>query len=303
MAGLGVRHTAWLNENTYRRYPLVDGATADVPDGLLVDMSFPAPTTLDPSTVYLKGVYGYTDVVVIFFGKSSNLETIASATVFLATHELNKSYALVGQNLLEGSIGRINIGPLEALQEAAGTIKDFTPAEALVLPSAIRPSLQGISSFGVSGIGALTGAVTLIAGAGVSLSVNEETHTVTINSTCIAPEPFDDDCGCGTGGGEGEEERRPAIRSINGVSPDSFGEFGLVGAGGVTVSAVGGGISIDDDTTEPCCACEQLDAIYQALDAVSKEATDVRSSVNNLRAILEGYRQSLDSANPNATEG
>lgn len=297
-----VRHADWLNENSNRRFPLVDTATAGVSDGLLVDLAIPAPLSIDPSKVYVKGVHGYVDIVVIFFGNAVTTDTVGACTIFLKDHELNKSYPVVGQGELEGSIGRVNIGTRDALNDAASRVAEFTPAEAMLVPSVVRPSLRGITGVGVSGATALSGNVTLVPGAGVELVIDEETNTITINSTCVAPAPFNDDCGCGTGSGAGEEETRPAIRSLNGVSADSEGIFNIVGLGGVSVSSSGNAIIIEDTTTLPCCGPDQLDQLYIALDAVSKESTDVRAAVSSLAATIASYKAAIDAAQSNAPE-
>ena len=287
-------HGDWLNQNAYRRYPLIDGAAADVPNGLLVDMLLPVPMDLlVPDELFLRSVIGFGQGVVISFGRiSAPSTTLAACTVFLADHQLNTSYALVGQGLIAGSVGRLVIGTLEALELACQTTRDFSsdPTSARLVPGAVRPALRGItgvSVVGPAGLSSFSGTITFVAGNNVSLVADEESNTLTINSSLTIREDEQvEDCGCG----KELEPDRPCIRSINGVYPDSNGNLTLVGLGNLLVETSAGSIGLDDQTTTPCCECDQVDVLYQALQAVELESSQ-------LLAISEQLRTRLDTLN------
>lgn len=291
MSGLSVRHTDWLNENAYRRYPLVDGASADVPRGLIVDMVLPVPIDLvSPDQLFLKSVIGFGQGVVISFGLTTNPSAaVASATVFLADHELNRSYMLVGAGPIAGAVGRINIGTVQAVQESAATSRDFTdePQSARVVPSVVRPAIRGISSFnvlGAAGAVAVSGAITLVPGANIELVADEATGRITINSNLTIQEADQqDNCGCV----EAEDPERPCIRSINGILPDSSGNVNIVGSNNLAISASGNGLAIDDSSTVPCCECDQVDVLYQALQAVENESSQLLAIAEQLRGRID----------------
>ena len=282
-----VRHVDWLNENAYRRYPLVDGAEAGIPNGLLVDMALPVPQDLvAPDRVFLHSVTGFGQGVAIAFGIVDNPGAIvASCTVFLSEHELNKSYSLVGSTAVSGSLGRLTIGTFDALQQAAGGTWDFSsdPEQALIMPSAIRPALRGITGFTVMSqgetLGTVSGAVQLVAGNNISFSVSG--NVVVVHSSLTVQESeLEDDCGCG---GQSEPQR-PPIRSINGILPDSNGNFVITGSELTEITEGAGGLQIDDRSSDPCCECDQVNILYEALQAVENELGQLLSSNAYLRS-------------------
>lgn len=309
MPGLSVRHTDWLNENAYRAFPLADDSSRDIPHGLLVDMAMPVPMDLiSPDTVFLRSLVGFGEGVVLSFASSSAPDQIlATATVFNVDHELNKSYVLVGTARIDGAVGRVNIGLPSALQEASGLNLDFssTPELARVVPSAIRPAIRGLTSLSVfdadgGSAGALTGSINLRAGLNMSLSVVG--NTVVLSSGLLdSGIDQDSDCGCGFD----EEAPRPCIRSINGVLPDSQGNVQISGSDNLDVVVGGGALQIDDSSTTPCCECDQVDVLYQAVQAVESEMSQLQTVNEQIRGRIDNMNAVLAAAalNPPPSEG
>lgn len=299
MANFGVINADWLNENALRNYPLVDGASriSDdnlvLPNGLLVDLSMPVPIgTMSPGDGYIHSVVGFdTGLLINFADRTDPTTVLATATVFTATHELNKSYQLVGTGALEGAIGRVTVGTVDAVEIAVQGRYEFdgNPGNTLLVVSAIRPLLRGVNGVRVQSAGgalsdALGGNVVLEAGDNIELSVNPLTNTVTISSGLLETAAADDDdCGCVTdSGSEG-----PAIRRINGVGPDSNGNFTLSVFECTELTPIANGLIIDDSCAEPCCDCTQLEALQLAIQVVETE-------VGNLQEIGEQLRGRID---------
>ena len=302
----------WLNENALRNYPLVDGASRTstgglvLPNGLLVDLSLPVPDgTVSPDQVFVQSVIGFSSGVIISLAAVNQPSiTIASASVFVSSHTRYASYALVGQASLLGVVGRLTVGDTESLRRAAAASYDFsaTPSATRLVVSTIRPLLQGVtgiqivdSSGAVSDI--LTGVVTLTSGNNITLDPG--TGSVTINSTIVVPaSDLTDDCGCGDG-----EDIGPCIRTINGIEPDGDGNFTFTGSDNLEIVPIAGGFSIDDQTTTPCCGCEQLDALYQAIQTIENEAGLLQETQEQLRGRLDTLQLVLSNSQLNPPGG
>lgn len=296
----------WLNENGLRNYPIVDGASresaagAKLPNGLLVDLSMPVPVgTLEPDQAFIQRVAGFTTGVVITVADRSAPSTIlASATVFLSSHQRYDSYPLVGQGSLAGSIGRVTVGDPKSVLEASGSDYDFSsaPDNSRLVTSVIRPLLRGLSSLVVESSDgvrsdSIKGNVVLRAGSNLSISVDETTNEITLSSGLLDPETTEDDCGCNP-----DESDDNCIRTINGVAPDSDGNFTIEGLECTEITSSGAGLVIDDSCTDPCCGCEQLETIYQSLQAVLDESVRLSEVSEQLRGRLDNLQNTMSNA-------
>jgi len=300
----------WLNENSYRNYPLVDGASrvaasgAVLPTGLIVDLSLPVPLgTLAPSNAFIRKVYGFSAGVVITIGDTSDpSEDLATATVFTADHARNKSYPLTGipGTKLNGVTGRIAIGLPEAVAQCSLGLFDYegAPQNTQLAISCIRPLLQGVNGVVVrQADGSLSpvlgGSITLVPGDNVSLEVDPGSKSILISSSVQVTTQEVADAGCGCD--EENENDLGCIKTINGVPPDAAGNLLLQGLSCVELTTLssGNGILISDKCTEPCCGCDQLAQLQTALQAIenyrsqlAQAADQLEARISNLTAVV-----------------
>lgn len=291
----------WLNENSYRSYPVVDGASrvaasgAVLPTGLVVDLSLPVPLgTLEPSNAFIRKVYGFSAGVVITIGDTTAPgEDLATATVFTADHARNKSYPLTGipGTKLNGVTGRIAIGLPEAVAQCSLGLFDFSgaPQNTQLVVSCIRPLLQGVHGVVVrQADGSLSpvlgGSITLIPGDNVTLEVDPVTNSIRISASIqVTPQQVTNaGCGCDTG----LEDDLGCIKTINGVQPDAAGNLVIQGLDCVqlTPSSGGNGLVLSDACTEPCCGCDQLDQLQAALQAIENYRSQLGQAADQLEA-------------------
>lgn len=291
----------WLNENAYRNYPLVDGASrvaasgAVLPTGLIVDLSLPVPLgTLEPSNAFIRKVYGFSAGVVITIGDTSSPGVdLATATVFTADHARNRSYPLTGipGTKLNGVSGRIAIGLPEAVAQCSLGLFDYAaaPQNTQLVISCIRPLLQGVNGVVVrQADGSLSpvlgGSITLIPGDNVSLEVDAVSKSIRVSASVQVTPQQVTDAGCGCD--ENVENDLGGIKTINGVEPDSAGNFLLQGLDCVqlTPASSGSGIVISDSCTEPCCGCDQLDQLQATLQTIENFRSQLAQAADQLEA-------------------
>lgn len=310
----------WLNENAYRSYPIVDGASrtagsgAILPNGLIVDLSLPVSMgTLDPKNAFIRKVYGFSAGVVITIGDiTAPTEDLATATVFTADHARNKSYPLAGipGTKLAGVIGRIAIGLPDAVAQCSVALFDFSgvPANTQLVISTVRPLLGGVNGVVVRNAdGSLSpvlgGTVTLIAGSNVTLSVNPLTSSVSISArVTVTPQQVTAaGCGCDTS----MEDDLGAIKTINGIQPDSSGNFTISGLDCVSIDPAdsGTGVVIVDKCTTPCCTCDQLNQLQVSLQQVENFRSQLQQLADQLQARISNLSTVVLSAglNPPST--
>lgn len=310
----------WLNENAYRNYPLVDGASrvaasgAVLPNGLLADLSLPVPLgTLAPSDAFIRRVYGFSAGVVITIADVNDASTdLATATVFIADHARNKSYPIVGipGTVLAGVIGRVSIGLPEAVAQCAGGLFDFAgaPGNTRIVISAVRPLLRGVAGIEVQSadgtvLGALGGTITLKAGDNVTLEVDPVSKAVTVASAVIVSQQDVADAGCGCDASL--ESDAGAIKTINGVQPDAAGNLTISGLLCVQInpSTSGTGVEISDSCTTPCCGCDQLGQLQSDLQQVENTRSQLSQVAEQLQARISNLSNVVSSAglNPPST--
>lgn len=299
-----VLNSNWLNQNLLRNYPFedeasrVDAGGQQLPNGLIADISLPVPIgTLDPADVFVQQVVGFaTGVAISLADRNAPATTIASTTVFTSSHERLDSYTLTGQGALLGIIGRITLGDPKALLEISKASYDFRTAAAnsrLVI-SCVRPYLQGVT--GIQVTDSDTGETTTLTGivgieAGDNMVFGISPNELVLNSGLLDPgTDEDDDCGCGSGDETGTGS---PIYSINGIEPDENGDFGIEGVDCTGVNPVTNGIEIVDTCSTPCCGCDQVDILYQAVQAVENEVGRLQEVEEQLRGRIDNMQTTL----------
>jgi hypothetical protein len=296
----------WLNENTFRNYPLVDGASrvaasgAVLPNGLLADLSISVPLgSLDPSRAFIRRVYGFSAGVVITLGDIASPSTdLATATVFTADHVRGKNYPLAGVpgTVLDGANGRITIGLPEAVAQCSMGLFDFAanPEATRLVVSCIRPLLTGIRGIVVRGAdGSVStiyeGTLTLKAGENVALDYDPSDKSVTVSSTVLVTPA--DLAESGSGCDESLEGLKTPILTINGIKPDDKGNFTLTGRDSTVFEPISGGtgstlsgLTAHDAAASPCCGCTQLAELRDNLQNMEDMRTQLLTAAEQIQA-------------------
>lgn len=274
--------TGWLNENSLREYPFHEGVGLrpndsagalvengwSVPNCLLVDMSISVDgSSFDPFLYMgqLSVVGG--GVTVVFCDK--NGERVMSVFASVSDHVKNQAYQVAGTGSFADARGVVCIGDLEAfIEQTPDGIYEFSPDEARIEPTCIRPSVIGVKSIrsvdssGYSSVG-LSGDVKLIAGENIRFDYDPDN-----NALFISADPnsgYSEDCECG-------DTSQKFVRSINGILVENVE---IVGDECVSVSKDSGVIRISDTCSKPCCGCAETTFINQTIN-------DLQTSVNTL---------------------
>jgi len=284
----------WLNHNSQRSYPLADWGTAEddsasitIPDDFIVGLDFPvhAGLNVQPEKFYLKtlGIYptGYT--ITLGYDDGSDYPTVASVSIPKDAHEENRSYALAGSDDYDDSVGKIVIGRLANVDGLPSGLYMFSPAATPIETDCIRPMIRGISSLtvvnGNDRSDRIYGDVELVAGTNMRLVANiVEGQSPEIVFNAIAGEGLNEECACE------ESVDSPAIRYINGIPPLIDGNFRMVGDNCLTISPITNGLQLTDTCSEPCCGCEELDALTRQINRFADGVLTFQTFVGGLRS-------------------
>lgn len=284
----------WLDENSDRAYPLVDAATRldtggvfTLPNDLIVDARISAPSSLDGSQFYVSRTSAYGSGLVITIAVNG-VGDVASVTVPLANFSDYTAFAIAplpGYNVS----GTMVIGNgLSAMAASTGSYT-FALAATRFLPTAIYPGGSGVTSltfrdsFGVDT--KLTGDVVLAAGDNTTVGIAGQTITIGMVTGVV----IDDPCPCVDSGGR----ERTAVKSVNGVTPDSSGNLTVIPVGCVGIGIVNGQLQLQDNCATPCCGTPEIDTLVTSVNNIQAYlatlaggSAALESAVRNLQAYL-----------------
>jgi len=299
---LGNWNLQWLNHNSQRSYPLTEWATkvdsADtikVPNSLIVALYFPvhAGQNVEPQRFYLQSLAVYPTGFNIGIGyedNSRNPPLVASVNVAKSTHTENRSYALAGSGDFDDSVGKIVIGSLDEAGDLPPGQYDFDYAGGALESDAIRPMIRGITSItvvrGLERSDRLYGDIELVAGSNMRITPSQVGSAAPqITFSAIEGEGLNEDCVCE------EEQTGPCIRTINGIHPLPDGNFRFIGDDCLTIEPTDNGLQLVDVCSEPCCGCEELQALVSQIDRFADGVVTLQNFANTLGSEVTQFHQ------------
>ena len=291
----------WLNANSQRRYPLTDDSsgvddstTFALPTDFLLEVDLPISSAfnVDPSRFFLKQVAAYAtgySVVIGYQPASGDAVNVASALISRGTHERYTTYALGGIGDYADTVGKVVIGNLDNITNQPEGVFTFSLANARIEPDGVRPIIRGVTSIsvlnGVDQSERLYGDIQLVAGQNVQIvPIIVEGEDPILRISAIDGEGLIEDCECE------DNETSPPIRRINGIPPTPGGDFTLLGNTCMEIKGIENGLQLVDTCSEPCCGCEELEAITRDLEAFGSKAR----TLENFLTRLEGSVTQMD---------
>lgn len=292
--------TGWLNENSLREYPFHEGcglrpsdSAGTVVDGgwtlpncLLVDMSVSVDgSNMDPF-LYLGQMSVVSGSVTLVFC-DRNGDRVMSVYATSAGHKKNDSYHVSGTGSFVDARGVVCLGDLdEFFERTPDGLYSFSPEEAMVEPTCIRPSLSGVRSLrAVDSSGyvslRLTGDVSLVAGENIRFDYKPDENALVVSADPNSG--YTDECDC-------KVSEQSFVRSINGIAVE---EVVIDGDDCIQVSTDGGIIKMTDKCAKPCCGCAETAFINQTINdlqtSVNTLAGNVSSLGDRLTAFITSY--------------
>ena len=283
----------WYDQNSDRVYPIMDGAscldtagTYRLPNDLIVDLRVSAAPSYDPTKFFISRLQAFGSGVLLTLSVDGVGE-VATAVVPSASFEEFQSYRLTGLPGHLSITGVIVFGAAAAIMAAGIADFAFDLAATRILPTLVTPAQSGVTSLTIrdsfGGEVVLTGAAVIAAGNNASVTAVGQEITVGMDSGVIIGDP----CATADPGGQ----NRPAIRSINGVTPDSNGAITITPVGCPSIAPGNGGLVLTDRCAEPCCGDAEMAAIAENVQSLDRFLADLA----NKAAQLESSTRAVES--------
>lgn len=283
----------WLNHNSQRSYPIVDWASGEdtsgsikIPDSFILSFYLPvhAGLVVQPEKFFIKALSIYPNgfSITIGYDNGGTNPVVATVNIDANQHSEYTPYTVAGSGDFTDSIGHIVIGNLDEMNELPAGYYTFAPAATYLEIDTIRPMIRGISSLvivnGTDRSDPIYGDVELVAGNNMRLVVNQvEGEPVQIVFSAIDGEGLNEECAC-----DDESDPGQCIKFINGIPPLPDGNFKMVGNKCIDVRPIPNGLQFVDLCAEPCCGCEELEAIIRQVDRFADGVATYENAMNNL---------------------
>lgn len=281
-----ILHQEWLNQNSYRNYPIredvvpvpVGFPNITLPNYVLVDLVL---TTAGDAGIALKlhkiAVAG--NLVTCVFTDSEDA-VVTTLAVDTDAHVPYASYQLVGQGDFEDARGIAVLGDLSRLTTDMPP-GSYTFTDVWLEPCTVRPDIRGVRSlrigFGDTLSGYIRGHVKLIEGSNIRLTYVASVNGIRIDA--INGAGFNQTCDC-----EDAYQEPDCIRYINGIKTENVE---ITGDGKcVEVIKDGNKLIIHDMCSQPCCGCPELEFITNRLILQESVLKTVEQYVEQIRSQL-----------------
>lgn len=285
----------FLNHNAQRSYPLTEDSTKvdvtnsfTIPDDFLVGLDIPVSPAMNMETgkffIRQIGLFASGIQLIVSYDNGTSIIDVATGLIPTANFSRNKVFVLGGIDPYDDIVGKVVIGRLDTIQLQPAGLFEFNYAGTHIEPQAVRPMIKGISSVTVStatgtSSDRLYGDIELVAGSNIQLSTIQTATEAKIVISALSGEGTIQACVC-----EGEAATTPCIKTINGIQPETDGNFNLIGDDCLTFATSTNGLKVTDSCCTPCCGCTELETITRALEDFSAQRNALELFINQLAA-------------------
>jgi len=281
----------WLNENTQRKYPLHEAASAKdtsggftLPDNFIVDMAIGvnATITTNPELFYISQVGVFSGGITVSFAYNGVVFSTVNITV--STFTKYSTYRINGTGDYEAIRGWVTIGEIDEILKYGGAWS-FDAAGAMLTLRAIVPDIKSIASItvvnGSEESTPLTGAITLRAGQNMTFAVDLSGASPEVTMSAANGLNLESECECNN-----LDNLPPCIRSINGVVPSEEGNIQLIGSTCIDFTNGDSIITIKDECSEPCCDCRELEVVTATMIELQRQVLGLELSAETLERVI-----------------
>lgn len=283
---LNIWNLEWLNHNSQRSYPLCDWATKEcsessaitLPDDFLLALSLAvnACHSIDIDGFYIKSILVMDTGCSVIIGYDDK----EVAITHIVANSDQMTYALVGLGEFDDIVGYIAINPHSTIMSGLSGYYNFSKEATCLEADCIRPMIKSISALQVENGSSLSsrmyGDIILRAGANINLAVNTEDDTSVITISAIDGSGLSALCECE------EDKDMPPIRSINGATGNDSGYLSITGTDCLSIDNGDYSLTFTDTCADPCCGCEELDALYENVKDMIDGAATLQNAIEDL---------------------
>ena len=281
---MSVETLDWVSTRATQSFPLADNVSGmstqgiQLPDQFLLDMKINIPYTteqsqLDSSKFHIKQVRQHGNLLSVIVGYDGTECLIASgipknitiASTMAARFFILSPLVADSSSQLSKLSGSISVGVttnfafgLLSFTLQTAQINPFCVSFININPGEIEPDLKSVTINGRT----YTQDLTVVLGQGLVVTQGAQ-NTVNID---ISDQYLKQLVRAYIAQNYGDP-----IKTINGVSPNSVGNFRLIGADCVDVKTVQGVITISNPCSKPCCTSQNTQALAASLQVIKKQ--------------------------------
>ena len=280
----------WLNTNSLRNYPIKEGKSRISLDGI-----FTIPTDF---VVDLQLAVSYSPYRRYYISKLSNLDDsiiieisddtdaiIGTFNIVVSNHWQYKEYFLIPSDEFAGAQGAITVTYLTTVLAQPSGIFTFDLTTTEFETRTVVPALKGINRLTFSNAGgesfSLTGDVVIEARSNLRFKLD----LIDSNKIII-------DAGNGLGLNSLCDDALKCIKTINGIPPDSEGNFTLDFSDCATLTAIpaGTGLLLEDICCKPCVGCNDIAELTSRLMTTESTLLALRNYYDDLSQLFVNFR-------------
>lgn len=312
----------WCDQNMHTSYPIVGSATAKsttgvyLPQSLVVDFQLVIPRLDDAdatSRFYIESVFTQSSNCYIQIGYKSAKEGAFTCAVtdpfsleLRNTADLEERTINLSPNLssipdtykgLKTLTGYIIIG--SCIDVDALLPLNFEYSATALLNLRVYQQLDGINSITVidkdGNSTVCTNDITLEAGDGLDFETVESTDedgqpcfTITIKQADTEELTTLEDVFNTV-----EAYKGTAIRRINGIGPDSEGNFSITTGDCLTLETAGNGLTLSNPCSKPCCDETSISDVQSALQSIEQAQTRLETEYQNIATNINSMQYRL----------
>jgi hypothetical protein len=271
----------YLNTNSLRNYPIKDGCSRTSVDGL-----FTIPNSLivdlvlcNPGTVSLSLYISAVSVSPTNLSIEISDQTLGEMGVFQTTLPLtnyNTDLSLIPGSNFPSATGNITIGSGDDLVDLVSGNFIFSYTATTLLMRVYSPSNPGLSWISFSDVkgntSTQTGYVQIDGHSNIQFRLGsgvvyiDAGEDLGLNKICVS--------------------NQIPITTINGVPPNSDGNFTLIPEQCVALTTAQFGLSIADNCGQTCLGCTAIETLTTQVNSLETSVINIRNFTNNLQAAI-----------------
>ena len=272
----------WLNSNSLRNFPIkddlgrvsVDGLFV-IPNSLIVDMALCSSQLGNTPNLYISGISCSSTSITVEIS-ANGVGVFGTFQTSLPLSDYNIDVSLVANDNFPSATGLITFGSSDDLTSLPYGDFQFTIDQTALLMRVYSPNSPGLSwiSFsdakGNSSI--FTGYVQIQGNSNIQF--RNESGIIYV------------DAGEGLGLNKICATPPQPILTINGVSPDSSGNFTLIADTCVSITEAQAGVLISNPCGDPCLGCSAITALTTQVNELESSILDIKNFSNNLQTVI-----------------
>ena len=275
------------NGNAYRSFPIRETTTQTSTDGLLaiptdfmVDMLCAVGSDIT-KRYFISSISISSSLIVVSVGVDSALVGTFSIT---PSSNQNTVVYFAPATGYAGATGMLTVGTTDSILGGPNGVFYFTLADSEFEARCFVPSVASVPRLVFTDANGNTNSVSgdVVVQAGLNMRYE------LINSTTVRL-----NAGDGLGLNKACSTVAPPIVTINGVAPDSAGNFVFDADGCATLTTILNGILLSSTCAEPCMGCSEISELISRVIVVENNLISLRNTYQALLSEYQALQQAL----------